>query len=68
MFDFYMRVTIYFICFLMALFGMSAVDFNRFLRQGKVVQGQVLYFVLCCCLSYLMGSFVIALMYHFYRG
>ena len=68
MIEFYIRVAIYFCCFLMALFGMSGLDFNRFIRQGKVVQAQVLYFVICCVLSYLMGNFVMALIYRFYKG
>ena len=33
MFEFYLRIGIYFFCFLLALFGMSALDFNRFLKQ-----------------------------------
>lgn len=68
MFEFYLRIGIYFFCFLLALFGMSALDFNRFLKQDRVVQAQVLYFVICCALSYLMGNFMIALMYRFYKG
>ena len=67
MLDFYLRVIIYFFCFLLALLGMGALDFNRFIKQGKIFQAQVLYFVICCALAYLMGSFMIALMYHFYR-
>ena len=65
MFDFYIKVLIYFLCFLLSLYGMASFDFNRFVKQGKVVQAQVLYFVLCCCLAYLMGNFVMALMYRF---
>ena len=68
MFEFYLRIGIYFFCILLALFGMSALDFNRFLKQDRVVQAQVLYFVICCALSYLMGNFMIALMYRFYKG
>ncbi len=66
--DFYMRVFIYFFCFLLALYGMSALDFNRFVKQNRVMQAQILYFVIACCLSYLMGSFLMAVMYRFYRG
>ena len=68
MFDFYLKVGIYFFSFLLALLGMSALDFNRFVRQGKVMQAQVLYFVICSALAYLMGNFLMSLMYHFYRG
>ena len=65
MFEFYMRVLVYFFCFLLSLYGMSALDFNRFVRQGRVTASQVLYFVICCCMAYLMGSLMIALMYRF---
>ena len=68
MFEFYLRVGIYFLCFLLALFGMNGLDFNRFIRQGKVAQAQVLYFVISCALAYLMGNFLMALIYHFCKG
>ena len=66
MLDFYLKVMIYFFCFLLSLYGMSALDFNRFVKQGKVAQAQILYFVICCCMAYLMGSLMIAVMYRFY--
>ena len=68
MFEFYLRVTIYFFSFLLCLFGLNALDFNRFIRQGKVMQGQVLYFILAASLSYLLGSFLMAMIYYFYKG
>lgn len=67
MFDFYLRIGIYFLSFLLVLYGMSGFDFNRFLKQGKIAQGQVLYFVLCCIMTYLLGSFLMAMMYRFYK-
>ncbi|MBQ9424803.1 MAG: DUF1146 domain-containing protein [Erysipelotrichaceae bacterium] len=68
MFDFYLRAGIYFFCFLIVLFGMSALDFNRFIRQGKIAQAQILYFIVSCALAYLMGNFLMSLIYYFYRG
>ena len=68
MFDFYIRVAVYFICFILAIFGMSGLDFNRFVKQGKVAQAMILYFVICCALAYLMGSFLMSLIYYFYKG
>ncbi|MBQ6492471.1 MAG: DUF1146 domain-containing protein [Erysipelotrichaceae bacterium] len=68
MFEFYLRVFVYFFCFLIVLFGMNALDFNRFLRQGKVMQAQVLYFVIACALAYLTGSFFMSVIYYFYKG
>ena len=63
MIEFYIRVAIYFICFLLSLYSLNGLDFNRFLKQGKVVQGQLLYFIIACCLAYLTGSFLISIIY-----
>ena len=63
MLDFYIRVAIYFICFLFSMYGLSGLDFNRLLKQGKVAQGQILYFVIACCMAYLMGQFMISIIY-----
>lgn len=66
MLDFYLRVLIYLLCFMLSLYGLSALDFNRFLKQGKVLPAQVLYAVIACSLAYLMGSFLMAIIYRFY--
>ena len=65
MLDFYIRVIIFFICFLLSFYALGALDFNRFIKQGKVVQGQILYFILASCMAYLMGNFFIALIYFY---
>lgn len=65
MFDFYIRVAIYLFCFILSLYSLNALDFNRFIRQGKTVQGQMLYFVIACALSYLMANFLMAIIYRF---
>ena len=62
---FHLRVGIYFFCFLLSLFGLSSMDYNRCIRQGRTVQAQVLYFIIACCLAYLMGSFLMAVIYYF---
>ena len=66
MIDFYLKVGIYFISFILSMFGLNALDFNRFVKQGKVAQAQALYFILTCALAYLLGSFIMAIMYRFY--
>ena len=65
MFEFYIRVAVFFFSFLLSLYGLNALDFNRFIRQGKVMQGQVLYFILAASLSYLLGSFLMSMIYYF---
>ena len=68
MFEFYIRVAVFFFSFLLSLYGLNALDFNRFIRQGKVMQGQILYFILAASLSYLLGSFLMSMIYYFYKG
>ena len=68
MFEFYIRVAVFFFSFLLSIYGLNALDFNRFIRQGKVMQGQVLYFILAASLSYLLGSFLMSMIYYFYKG
>ena len=64
--DFYIRAVLYFFCFLLSLYGLSALDFNRFLKQGKILPAQVLYYIIACSLAYLMGSFLMAIIYRFH--
>ena len=65
MIDFYLRVIIYLLCFMLSLYGLSALDFSRFLKQGKVLPAQVLYYILACSLAYLLGNFLMAIIYRF---
>lgn len=67
MIEFYIRVLIYFVCFMLSLFALNALDFNRFIKQGKVIQGQILYFIIACSLAYLMANFFIAIIYMYNR-
>ena len=68
MFDFYIRVFIYFFCFIMSLYALNALDFNRFVKQGRIFQAQLLYFLIACALAYLSASFLMAMIYYFYQG
>ena len=65
MLDFYVKVMIYLFSFVMCFFGLSALDFNRFIKQGKMIQGQVLYYVISCALAYLVANFIMGLIYRF---
>lgn len=65
MYRFYLRIFIYFLCFGLSLWGLSALDFNRFLKKNKVAQAQVLYIILGFALAYLMGEFLMAIIYYF---
>ena len=65
MIEFYQRLIIYFICFVLALFGLSGIDFNRFIKQGKIAQAYVLYFAIACSIAYLFGQFLMSIIYYF---
>lgn len=66
MYKFFVRVVVYIICFIFSLFGLSALDFNRFVKNGKVAQAWILYFIIAFSLAHLFGSFIMAIIYWFY--
>lgn len=66
MYKFYLRVLVYFICFFFSLYGLSAFDFNRFIKKNHVASSWVLYFIIAFSLAYLCGSFIMAVIYYFY--
>lgn len=63
---FYIKVAIYFVCFLICLFALNAIDFNRFVKKGKIAQAQTLYVILAMVLGYLLANFFMAVIYYFY--
>lgn len=65
MIDFYLRVGIYLFCFILSIYSLNALDFNRFIKQGRTVQGQMLFFILACVLAYLLANFFMAIIYRF---
>ena len=67
MYKFYLKVVIYLLCFAISMFGLSAFDFNRFLKKGHIAAAWVLYFTVGMSMAYLVGSFLIALIYYFYQ-
>ena len=65
MLKFYLRVIVYLFSFVLSLIGLNALDFNRFIKKGKVVSAWIFYFVLAFGLAYLLGSFLMAVIYYF---
>ena len=49
--------------FLLSFAGMSALDYNRFLKQGHAVQAQILYALMVMALAWMSGSFIISFIY-----
>lgn len=66
MYKFYIRVVVYLICFVFTLIGLKAIDFNRYIKKGKVVEAWLLYFIIAFSLAYLFGSFIMSIIYWFY--
>jgi len=65
MIKFAAKAFVYFCSLVLSLYGLSALDFAKFIKKDKVTQAQVLYYVLACGLAYLFGSLVINLVYYF---
>ena len=63
--QFIYRVIVYLLSFILSLYGLSALDFNRFLKKNKVAEAQVLYFLLALALAYLVGSLLMSIIYFF---
>lgn len=63
--QFIYRVIVYLLSFVLSLYGLSALDFNRFLKKNKVTEAQVLYFLLALALAYLVGSLLMSIIYFF---
>ena len=66
MLKFYLRTFIYLFCFVLTLVGLSAFDYNRFIKSNRVVSSWVLYFIVAFSLAFLFGSFLISVIYYFY--
>lgn len=63
MYKWWIKIAIYFISFILSLVGLDAIDFNRFIKKGKIVSSWALYLVLAFALAYLLGEFFINIIY-----
>ncbi|MBR2770168.1 MAG: DUF1146 domain-containing protein [Solobacterium sp.] len=60
---FFLKTGIYLLAFILSFYGLSALDYSRFLKQGHTAQAQVLYWILVLSLAYLSGSFLISFLF-----
>lgn len=58
------EIGVYLVSFIASLFALSGIDFNRFIKQGKVAQAQLLYILLAFCIAYLAGSLLLRISGH----
>lgn len=56
------NILLHFFGFFVAMFGLSSLNFEKALRQGRTFQAQVLYISLAMGLGYLIAQFLIQLM------
>lgn len=64
MFENIYMISIYLICFVASLYALSALDFNRFVKQGSVAKSQFLYIMIAFSLAYLSGSLILRITGH----
>lgn len=60
---FILRAAVYILCFILSIYGLSALNYEKALRKDHVKQAQVLYVLLALGLAYLAGSFINAFLY-----
>lgn len=63
--DFIFKVVIYILSFILSFYGLSALDFTKFIKKGRVRETWILYFMLAASLAYLFGSFLMAIIYRY---
>ena len=55
------NIAIHFLGFFIAMFGLSALNFEKALKQGRVMQAQILYIGCSMGLGFLIAQFLIQL-------
>ena len=55
------KLTVYLICFLAALYALSGVQFDRFVNVKQPMKAQVLLLLLAMALAYLCGTLILEL-------
>lgn len=62
---FILKIVIYLVSFALSMYGLSALDFNRLLKKGRIASGQTLYFLIALIMAYLLGQFFMSCIYYF---
>lgn len=63
--EFISKIVIYLICFVITLCGLSAFDFQRFIKKDRVIQAWILYYVIAFIMTYILGQFMMSVIYYF---
>lgn len=62
---FYYKIVLYLLCYVLVMLGLNAFDYNRFIKQNRVVEARILYLIISFVLTYLLGSFLMDIIYFF---
>ena len=63
MIEFIREFVVYVLCLVLSIYGMQAIDFNRFIKKNHVTQAWTLYALIVIALTYLSGKFIIFLLF-----
>lgn len=63
--EFIMKIILYLACFGICMYGLGALDFSRFIKKNKTTEAWVLYLVIAMCLTYILGQFLMSIIYYF---
>ena len=55
------RVVVHLACFALALYAMQALNYEKLIRKGRVVQAQLLYILTAMCIALLAAQFLLNL-------
>ena len=61
----YVKIVIYLAMFAASLYGLSAFDFNRFLKKDSRANATILYILIAIIMAYLLGEFMMSITYYF---
>ena len=55
------RVVVHLSCFALSLYAMQALNYEKLIRKGHVVQAQLLYILTAMCIALLAAQFLLNL-------
>lgn len=56
--NFIKNFLIYIISFTLAMFALQSVNYEKFIKKGRVIEAQLLYILIAMALGYLIAQFI----------
>lgn len=53
------KVSIYILSILISIFAVSGINFNNFFKKNYKYEAKIFIIIICLCLGYLLGNFII---------